>query len=551
MDNSAKERGTWSLVLSVATIVSSWLVQLKSLREALPLPLILGWLLVLVIALCVAIWSLCVSPSPGIILDPSKQGGVGLKWPLVASLVAVLVLSIGAFQVASTLHPSVALPEPVVSHPSNKTTAVTLRELYKEVNSDILQAVSDPLKRFIAITAAGGAGKSFFLGRLEERFPKAQVVHLCRKAGGTNLCQDVPGIHYVSKPELVFGPDPKDHFNTMSAIETFSADTFFAPFAPFANGGVVLLDDLDEIHPDSVVTLLKVMATYISSKNHTLQFVVFTRPEALHDFMTSPESNDGTQMLTILPLKSPSYDTEREVDALVDDWGRFKFQRSADTIKKVQSALFKYSQEHEWLRASMQNLSLANYICEQFERNVNWSESELKDRIVSELFNRAYKSHGRPQIGDSVYKNLVLKVAADEASHVISTGDQAGYFPVLNTPIPLEGSTQLKGEVMETNLLRLSGIAVLKPEHWESEYWAFTPAWLHRYFVEQYNRTARPEYWGIYACVLVLIPFTPLVVFCYALRRRRALRYTSLSEEFPYIQTLLARVPRKLIRFRK
>ena len=510
-----KNPGVWATILSSIAAISSFAVQVKEIRAAVPVPALLIWLTILSVSLSSIVWILATSPRSSQVIETSQKPTRRIKVAALTSVLTAVILGMLARAAAIELYPRIELKEleiPAMSEDQlTAAKATTLKELFEKLNSGILQAAQTSADRLVFVSGPAGSGKSFLVRVIQERFkPQTQVIHLCHKVPRTHLCQNLDGIEYMEKAELTFGPDAKNRFNVMSFIKSFSAAAFFASFKA---GSIVLVDDLDEVHPESAAFLLGEIAKFEKTSGSGASAVVFGRPESFASFFTSAETNDFVPDATVFSLKVPSYQTQHEVDLLVDDWGHYEKTVDAATIGKISAALYSYSQHYPWVRQSLRDIYLGNFLCERFGEKQVWKEEELKKELVGRMFLRAHETHGRPQYQDTMYKQLIIKTAADRARHVIvDTGNLYGFFPVGDESVEIDDSHGGKWEVHERDLLSLSGLAVLSPLNWESQRWQFSPSWVHGYFVEQYNETQRPHYWVAYLVVpLIVLPLGPLI----------------------------------------
>ena len=184
-------------------------------------------------------------------------------------------------------------------------------------------------------------------------------IKLCRKTEN-HLCKDTAGISYKSANELIYGGSESSFFNVMSKIDTFNRDEFFAVFP---KSGVVLIDDLDEIHPSSATLLLGSISDYLNEVNAGIRVVIFSRPEALHGYFTSAKRDKQLVNPRIFPLHTPGYLTEAEILLIVKDWSKFAIPNRTDNeANRISTAIYRYSCIRPWMQQTLKNLTLANFL---------------------------------------------------------------------------------------------------------------------------------------------------------------------------------------------
>jgi hypothetical protein len=527
MSTPAKEEnilarvGVPSLVLNVIAVISALAQLLEPIHKAVPTTAVFAWFSLLAIVSAIFVWALATAPTTSLVMNKPRPRYPFRYSALTAACIATASCVAGAI-LSHHVYPKIELKN--VEQPSNWKSpdpehAMTLWDLFKAANPELIAAASSTKSTHVTFVMGGaGEGKSFVRDRLIESFPNALVRRLCKREGG--FCKNTEWGTYTRKPELTYGLKGEFAFNWMSAIqrETFNGAQFFGDFDKHS---LVIIDDLDEIHPESVKWFLDVLTEFASNLRSDTQILVLGRPEAFAAFYRETNAENRTTLSPFVVLAAPSYKTEREVIILAEDWAGYmlKTQRvKVENPDAIGKRLFKYTQNWPWIFQTIHELYLANFLCESIWHKPEWKEAELKKQVVSEVYDRAHTTHDRPALAKGLYENLILDISASAAARVDA---KTGYFPVQNWSMAVSEHDATKGDVRVQQVLALSGLARMYPANWLSEQWRFEPAWLHEFFVDEYNKRRQPAYWVVGKLFWVSLELLPLVALVFGYRRRQ------------------------------
>ena len=440
------------------------------------------------------------------------------RYAVILAVCATCALTTATLIVGTAVYPrtflSMAVVQPKTLDSNKVADANTLWELFQIANPALMTAISPKQGAHVVFVMGGaGEGKSYIRDRLMEMNPKPLLRRLCRRQG--DACAAHDGLTFVRKPELIYGLKGEYAFNNMDAIEKdkFKGGEFFADFD---KQNLVLVDDLDEIHPESVTWFLDVLCDFAANLNSNTQIVVFGRPEAFYAFYAESNAEGRAALSGSVVLEFPTYLTKHEYSLHATDWAAFMARTQHSEIKnaeQIADRIFDYSQRWSWVSESMRQLYLANFLAESIWRQPKWSEKELKKRVVAAIVDRAHTTHNRPELANELYHDLILRIANDSAGRIDPT---TGCFTTQDWSIAAKPGDLDKGDIRVHRVLSLSGLAKLQPANWVAQQWRFEPLWLHEYFVDEYNKKRYPHWW-LTVCYMALLVATPGLVLALGL----------------------------------
>lgn len=500
-----------SVVACILSVLSPLLQLMETAEKLVLAPAFLIWLSVLVGISCLFIWELTTSPVQRIFTG-TPHAKYRLGWAIVTCICAMFAVGASGWILKYQIYHQKEMKRPM-SQPNwsapDVSKAKSLWELFAAANPALLDAAAPKSgAHLVFVMGAAGEGKGLVVDHLEATHPNAVVRRLCQRNGGP--CKDTNAIKYLLKPELTYGANGEHSFNEMSAIDHFDETEFFRGFDA---SPLVLIDDLDEIHPDSATSLLNKLAEYISKAASNTQVLVFGRPEAFAPFYRATNPSNRDRLSPHVDIAPPAYNTQREFELLAADWAAYIKRKKGiqlDHPEKVGARLFEYARRWNWVYESVHSLYLGNFLCESLWREQNWKEDDLKNAVIGEVFHRAQDTHGRPEYSHTLYRQLILEIAAESAN---KTDTRTGLFSVRDWTIPIRPKAGETDDISVERVLSLSGLAELVPADFEDQHWRFSPQWLHAYLVDEYNRQEQANWWAarFYWLVLLLAPLTVLV----------------------------------------
>jgi hypothetical protein len=337
------------------------------------------------------------------------------------------------------------------------------------------------------ILGAAGVGKSF-VARAVEQFPEYDQ---CTIAFGEFAEESHEGIDLKLQPDLqtLSGDYVINTLPTFAQPESFSLETLLAAGGCLRDSEplpLVVLDDINELHDDSNLLILKEVEAYLAAPSETppfVHFLVFGRSAAFNTWLRDPDRVPPAGLWMPRPLEGPLYSTVGDLGFAVDSY--YDFMDKA-VPPQVRDRFISLVQEHPFLTYSIRPLATRNMIVEAIAANVQ-SEERLKAIVYDNLMERNNEVHDRPSARTPSYQYLMEEIALRYKDRV----DDEGFFVVdFQDRVPYYDSAleNVIGEVYVEDVLDRSGIAVLDPADTLLTRYRFEPFWIHMHLVEMRNQ---------------------------------------------------------------
>jgi hypothetical protein len=265
---------------------------------------------------------------------------------------------------------------------------------------------------------------------------------------------------------------------------------------------ILIIDSIDEIHPESAKSLLNRFDEYIEQREKddreagtlsVLQIFVVGRPEGFSDYYRIPQG--GRMKELPIELRPPSYQTTGDLRKAVESVAQFALfgERKVDpTI--LQSAADKsidFMNNHSFLRESPFNLSEFGELIKVSDKySLDLGEPYVQDLFFGFLLGRTWASHNRPTAQYEDYTRLLEEIAAKYACNV----DGEGYFFVtpgdtVHIDVEVDGKRRTrKSSYLVEAVLNRSGVAYLNPVNLYVPRYGFYPSWVHKYLFCRYQK---------------------------------------------------------------
>ncbi len=323
------------------------------------------------------------------------------------------------------------------------------------------------------IVAPAGFGKSPLIDYLRRRvFKDAVFIDLKEVASGLEKGEKKPdlivqrGLETLSLNELPY-------FSAKSQIATSVRST----------AEILLIDSVDEVHPDTATELLDEMDTDVQSaraQGRRRCVFIFGRAEGFGDYLLRSKN----QLRTTLYLTSPEW---RSVGDLQNLFKSAVSYRNREYSDEVFQRLDRAARTVPHLLDSMRSLSLAVFLVEREYSSPAAEAGDIKGAIYRTILSRSSVTHGRPKVGSQyggLYQELLRAVAQKYAYLVeIDPKDSRfGYFEASSRDV-----VHLKtGESASVwAVLDRSGLVECKPMDMATRQYRFAPLWLQRYLLEE------------------------------------------------------------------
>lgn len=270
----------------------------------------------------------------------------------------------------------------------------------------------------------------------------------------------------------------------------------------------LVIDDIDEIHPDTARLLLREVDRLILDRTQPsdsfLHVVVVGGASGFAPWYRDPRRHGGiAHFHSAFRLRGPVYGTSGDVEVLAGNL--LEFQKGADhwaravrdgTAARLTSQYLRYARRHPFLSHSLRPLAIATFLSLRASVSPHDSEPEVKKFLLDELLRRATEMHGRPDPGDDAYREVLERIAVMYLHEL----DDQGFFVVERDDLV----AMRHGEVEQVQLrvrevLDRSGITITDPGSHSTARYRFEPVWVQAHLVEQANRRRDPDH-GYRSC---------------------------------------------------
>jgi hypothetical protein len=348
-----------------------------------------------------------------------------------------------------------------------------LQQLERTLISDARPARSPAV---FFLFAPAGSGKTALMNHLRER-SKAAFINLARlktdlDAGAGKWATRESELSLLGK-EVSWQPK----------LTAKGLDGGFEAFVARVTGSKqdysrgILVDSLDEIHPESAMEILKSIKQYSDSHPGTI-VVVAGRGEAFRDYLVQ----NGIAQLQVIPVPNLYVGNNALLEWYVAEYVAFKARSDipdATKSAKLFIGLRNLLQRHPFTRSFLYPGVLGNFAVE----NGSYSEANghrLEALVFHSLIERNRTTHNRPaQDNDQawkVYTDALIQIARR-------------YHPDPNTGVFLIGSEdvvcvtdgQSFGDANVGRVLMRSGLVNLNPVNVKQLEFFFWPHNLHRF----------------------------------------------------------------------
>jgi hypothetical protein len=387
----------------------------------------------------------------------------------------------------------------------------TLQAYYAAANPDlvaqfntIVQAAMapEPTRTATYLTGEAGAGKSFMMRSLVNAFPSEEICDLALPEVLAANSEELPTRRFPDLATL-------DGTVVLNSLPGFvNPDAVSLPVLLESQGCIVdgratplvVLDGLDEIHPDSALALLREVEDFLLAEDDSfVHVVVLGRPEGFAPWFANPARGEETGRVSeLLSLKTPLYVTRGDLSFRLREYLDFTMQleqvESDGDLDNFTDALAGALVRFPFLRYSLSNLAVGNVVIQHATPGSDESEYTVKSKIFEDLVARNVDTHGRPGSGsryDTAYLRLFERLAASHTD--VNAKGEFTVSPRTSLPLVDEHGTVI-GEVLETTLLERSGLAYLASPTSTTKRFRFSPLWVHGYLTERFNQRTAPKY---------------------------------------------------------
>ncbi len=242
---------------------------------------------------------------------------------------------------------------------------------------------------------------------------------------------------------------------------------------------VLILDDLDEIHPECATKIVGDAYKLMASNQHHV--ILLGRPESFANYATASHLPEG---ITQRPVHSFRAHSELELKDIVIDYLNYKkppeSKDASDLYADTAEQYVNLQREYPFVRETVASIGQINCMAEAIhgllQREQELLPEEIQDRFLSCALGRNQSSHNRPDAGDNMYAAAFMDVAAYFAQEA---SEANGEFEVRPDSTVRFVDGEQKFSVNVQDLLCYSGVATFDPVEFRIKRFRFTPSWLH------------------------------------------------------------------------
>jgi hypothetical protein len=337
-----------------------------------------------------------------------------------------------------------------------------------------------------------GVGKSY-VSRALDQFPEADQ---CTIRMGEFADSGGQGIAFKRVTDLA----TLDGAWTFNELPTFADPEAFTLDSLLVAGGcirhdqiapLVIIDDLNEVHDESISLILKEVEAFISQPDAADSFVhilVFGRPEAFAPWLRQYRRTPPRALQVAQPLEGGTYTTSGDLEMTYSDC--LDYRRMPAPSQEELDAFVRLVVDHPFLTYSIRILAVRNFVIEASQGHVT-TERALKTSVYNSLIERDRQVHGRGIAHPLSYQYLLEDIAAryldqvdDEGFFVVNAGDTIQVYD--------DDRKNVVGEVDVRTVLDRSGITRLRNPASTLARYRFDPFWIQAHLVEQRNQYFHP-----------------------------------------------------------
>lgn len=367
---------------------------------------------------------------------------------------------------------------------SESQTQNEFKDYFFSENKEFFSILEGTDKKTIAFVAPAGAGKSFFVRELKKIFPDKEIVKIKMNKIANRENLNTSLFHFktdlnnnIHGKEILTSELPMINGNVTFSIEKLLE--MAGKTLSESGEESILIDDMDEMHPDFISEIIQAIKVFKQKPEYSeVQFFLFGRPEGFKKYFQ--KKSFDCDFYEMLPGK---YLTKGDLKLVINDYNKH-FNPDVH-FDSTLNALTKMLRDYDFMPYTAGNLSLSNFSIQEASKMENFSENEIKERLLIDILRRNHGSHGRPLKENNLYFSILQQIAKKYYSQI----DENGYFEVkanetINLTYTLNGeSTKMSFDVQE--VLDRSGIIFMNPVSFISPYYKFDPIWIHDYLAKE------------------------------------------------------------------
>lgn len=333
------------------------------------------------------------------------------------------------------------------------------------------------------VSAVAGYGKTTLIDEIAKRLFKNDYVKV-------NLIDDFikSKTYSNSKTDLAIEDISEAKLIEINQLPNVNfAEFSFLSIINDSKKKIIIIDDLDEIHPQLAYNIIDKAMKYIENTQNTNIIILVGRPEVFNEYMNRPDYKKGfSKNLTLFNLSQIKYSNLGEVRLRIENYNQqLEKNWTNDSINLLSKSLVREMNKSTYLANSFSNLSLSKRIVALFSSN-DTIESDIKESLLDDILERGTDKHNRPSKKLLTYNELYME-AWEFVAAKYSNVDDEGFFKVKANDVLDFSYNNKEYKLNVISLLNRSGFIKLKPINDEIRHYKFEPFWLHSFFCQKYN----------------------------------------------------------------
>jgi hypothetical protein len=428
---------------------------------------------------------------------------------------------------------SVLPPTIVVGPPSHHEIVdyycvanASLRNRFEEAREIFASENRWPFRAMTVVAGSAGIGKTFIKGQVYSDIPREQIWKFDIRELFDEFSQQ--GIAEL-KPDL----QHRDRvYNRLLSLNPAGRKAFEG-LLESNTAAFVVVDSLDEIHPDDYFFVLDRLEQLALDVNHGfIHLVVFGRPTAFQDYLQdrAAAARGSRPGLRSFLLNKPEFRTNG--DLTVSNWnfdcwkyglcrgqsnesspmmfedyqrwceqgflaeGEFAdvvFDQNAQMTPTARKELQRWSMEYPVVASVLPNLAangmVRDILADCLQRGEGYDERRFMDDFLTKWLERDTRSDDRPSRLKPEYFDSYLQLL--EAVAVKYAGeeriDEQGFFDVASSDQVVIKENGAPISVPVQTVLNRSGLVTVDPRLPYSQRFRFEPFWFHRLLVQTHQ----------------------------------------------------------------
>jgi hypothetical protein len=402
----------------------------------------------------------------------------------------------------------------------------SLRDQFEQARQIFASQNRWPFRAMTIVAGSAGIGKTFIKGKVYSDIPREQIWKFDIRELFDEFFQQ--GLAEL-KPDLQHGDRV---YNRLLSLKP-AGRKVFEGLLESNTAAFVVVDSLDEIHPNDYVFVLDRLERLALDVNHGfIQLVVFGRPTAFQDYLQDRAAAAGglRRGLRSYLLNKPQFRTTG--DLIVSNWnfdcwkyglcrgssdesspmmfeeyqhwceqgfsaeGEFAdvvFDNNNQMTPTARQEFQRWSMNYPVVASLLPNLAangmVRDILADCLHRGEEYDERRFMDAFLTQWLERDTRSDDRPSRLKPEYLDAYLQLLEAVAVKYVVEGrmDELGYFDVTHQDEVVIQEQGVPISVPVRTILNRSGLVTVDPRLPYSQRFRFEPFWFHRLLVQTHQ----------------------------------------------------------------